>query len=167
MLVLMPCGLAFSVCVLLYHRITSEIDGSCVLQVERVPATDYEALKSPLMGLFEKRRARSFFMCAPWEHAAAWEQLTGGGAGTLLTKTTSYCIHYPTSECFMLPGLTRLLAPPAVGSVQGRTQGRTAGPGAVQHRSMACTGSARLLRPLRELKKPKPSTLKPEEAPGA
>ena len=32
--------------------------------MERVPATDYEALKSPLMGLFEKRRARSFFMCA-------------------------------------------------------------------------------------------------------
>ena len=35
------------------------------LQVERVPATDYEALKSNLMGLFEKRRARSFFMCLP------------------------------------------------------------------------------------------------------
>ena len=29
-----------------------------------MPATDYEALKSSLMGLFEKRRARSFFMCA-------------------------------------------------------------------------------------------------------
>ena len=44
------------------------VDGSFVLnkgRVEKVPATDYEALRSPLMGLFEKRRARSFFMCAP------------------------------------------------------------------------------------------------------
>lgn len=44
------------------------VDGSYVLnknRVERVPATDFEALKSPLMGLFEKRRARNFFLCAP------------------------------------------------------------------------------------------------------
>lgn len=27
-----------------------------------MPATDMEALKSPLMGLFEKRRARNFFI---------------------------------------------------------------------------------------------------------
>lgn len=27
-----------------------------------MPATDMEALKSPLMGLFEKRRARKFFI---------------------------------------------------------------------------------------------------------
>lgn len=27
-----------------------------------MPATDVEALKSPLMGLFEKRRARKFFI---------------------------------------------------------------------------------------------------------
>ncbi|KAK9835323.1 hypothetical protein WJX81_002020 [Elliptochloris bilobata] len=41
------------------------VDGSFVLnkgRVEKVPATDYEALRSPLMGLFEKRRARSFFI---------------------------------------------------------------------------------------------------------
>ena len=41
------------------------VDGSYVLnkgRVERVPATDYEALKSSLMGLFEKRRARNFFL---------------------------------------------------------------------------------------------------------
>lgn len=31
-------------------------------QVHKVPATDVEALKSPLMGLFEKRRARKFFI---------------------------------------------------------------------------------------------------------
>eukprot|EP00884_Botryococcus_braunii_P012359 jgi/Botrbrau1/21123/Bobra.0061s0018.1 len=40
------------------------VDGSYVLskgRVEKVPATDMEALKSNLMGLFEKRRARSFF----------------------------------------------------------------------------------------------------------
>lgn len=28
----------------------------------KVPANDVEALKSPLMGLFEKRRARKFFI---------------------------------------------------------------------------------------------------------
>jgi len=41
------------------------VDGSYVLnrgRVERVPATDMEALRSPLLGLFEKRRARSFFI---------------------------------------------------------------------------------------------------------
>lgn len=27
-----------------------------------MPATDMEALKSPLMGIFEKRRARKFFI---------------------------------------------------------------------------------------------------------
>jgi RAB protein geranylgeranyltransferase component A len=32
------------------------------LDPEQVPASDMEALKSPLMGLFEKRRARSFFL---------------------------------------------------------------------------------------------------------
>lgn len=31
-------------------------------QVHKVPATDMEALKSPLMGIFEKRRARKFFI---------------------------------------------------------------------------------------------------------
>lgn len=33
-----------------------------MFQVHKVPATDVEALKSPLMGLFEKRRARKFFI---------------------------------------------------------------------------------------------------------
>jgi len=40
------------------------VDGSFVLnksRVEKVPASDWEALKSPLMGLFEKRRAAKFF----------------------------------------------------------------------------------------------------------
>lgn len=40
------------------------VDGSFVLQksrVEKVPASDWEALRSPLMGLFEKRRAAKFF----------------------------------------------------------------------------------------------------------
>jgi Rab GDP dissociation inhibitor len=31
-------------------------------KVYKVPATDMEALRSPLMGLFEKRRARGFFL---------------------------------------------------------------------------------------------------------
>lgn len=41
------------------------VDGSFVLnkgKIHKVPASDLEALKSPLMGLFEKRRARTFFM---------------------------------------------------------------------------------------------------------
>lgn len=31
-------------------------------QIHKVPSNDMEALKSPLMGLFEKRRARKFFV---------------------------------------------------------------------------------------------------------
>ncbi|XP_022889015.1 guanosine nucleotide diphosphate dissociation inhibitor At5g09550-like [Olea europaea var. sylvestris] len=41
------------------------VDGSYVYskgKVHKVPATDMEALKSPLMGIFEKRRARKFFI---------------------------------------------------------------------------------------------------------
>ncbi|KAG2453118.1 hypothetical protein HYH02_002448 [Chlamydomonas schloesseri] len=41
------------------------VDGSYVLQkgkIHKVPANDSEALRSPLMGLFEKRRARNFFL---------------------------------------------------------------------------------------------------------
>ena len=32
-----------------------------MLQIQKVPATPMEALKSPLMGIFEKRRAGKFF----------------------------------------------------------------------------------------------------------
>lgn len=35
---------------------------ACRGKVYKVPATDMEALRSPLMGLFEKRRARGFFL---------------------------------------------------------------------------------------------------------
>ncbi|KAK7252433.1 hypothetical protein RIF29_36365 [Crotalaria pallida] len=41
------------------------VDGSFVYnkgKIHKVPANDVEALKSPLMGLFEKRRARKFFI---------------------------------------------------------------------------------------------------------
>ncbi|KAL5990716.1 Rab GDP dissociation inhibitor alpha [Asimina triloba] len=41
------------------------VDGSYVFnkgKVHKVPATDMEALKSPLMGFFEKRRARNFIV---------------------------------------------------------------------------------------------------------
>ncbi|KAM5577057.1 guanosine nucleotide diphosphate dissociation inhibitor [Rosa sericea] len=41
------------------------VDGSFVYnkgKIHKVPANDVEALKSPLMGLFEKRRARKFFL---------------------------------------------------------------------------------------------------------
>lgn len=33
-----------------------------IWQIYKVPATDVEALKSTLMGLFEKRRARKLFI---------------------------------------------------------------------------------------------------------
>ena len=36
-------------------------DNSCIAQVQKVPVTPMEALKSPLMGIFEKRRAGKFF----------------------------------------------------------------------------------------------------------
>jgi Rab GDP dissociation inhibitor len=56
--------------VLIYTDVTKylefkAVDGSYVLskgKVYKVPATDMEALRSPLMGLFEKRRARGFFV---------------------------------------------------------------------------------------------------------
>jgi Rab GDP dissociation inhibitor len=54
------------------------VDGSFVLaraRVEKVPASDWEALKSPLMGLFEKRRAAKFFgFCQQFDaaDAATW-----------------------------------------------------------------------------------------------
>ena len=41
------------------------VDGSFVVKakaVHKVPSNDMEALRSPLMGIFEKRRARSFFI---------------------------------------------------------------------------------------------------------
>lgn len=41
------------------------VDGSYVLskgKIHKVPASDFEALQSALMGLFEKRRARNFFL---------------------------------------------------------------------------------------------------------
>jgi Rab GDP dissociation inhibitor len=31
-------------------------------RISKVPSTEMEAVKSPLMGLFEKRRARNFFL---------------------------------------------------------------------------------------------------------
>ncbi|KAJ0035937.1 hypothetical protein Pint_26484 [Pistacia integerrima] len=56
--------------VLIYTDVTKylyfkAVDGSYVYnkgKVHKVPATDMEALKSPLMGVFEKRRAHKFFI---------------------------------------------------------------------------------------------------------
>ena len=53
------------------------VDGSFVLngpRIEKVPITGMEAFRSPLMGLFEKRRAAKFFRCA---NRLAWLKLTG------------------------------------------------------------------------------------------
>lgn len=43
-------------CATLFHYVGG------TFQIYKVPATDVEALKSTLMGLFEKRRARKFFI---------------------------------------------------------------------------------------------------------
>ncbi len=46
----------------------------------QVPATDWEALKSPLMGLFEKRRAAKFFsFCQQYDERNP--QVRGGVTG--------------------------------------------------------------------------------------
>jgi len=56
------------------------VDGSFVLnssRVEKVPATDWEALRSPLMGLFEKRRAAKFLSyCQQYNptDSSTWQQ---------------------------------------------------------------------------------------------
>ncbi|KAK9997742.1 hypothetical protein SO802_022428 [Lithocarpus litseifolius] len=58
------------VCVLIHTDVTKylyfkAVDGSFVYnkgKVHKVPATDMETLKSPLMGIFEKRRAHKFFI---------------------------------------------------------------------------------------------------------
>ncbi|KAM0941328.1 putative GDP dissociation inhibitor, FAD/NAD(P)-binding domain superfamily [Dioscorea sansibarensis] len=58
------------VCVLIHTNVTKylkfkAVDGRYVYnkgKIYKVPATDVEALKSTLMGLFEKRRVRKFFI---------------------------------------------------------------------------------------------------------
>lgn len=47
---------------LISGRVTYLVSFIIFNQIYKVPATDMEALKSPLMGLFEKRRARNFFI---------------------------------------------------------------------------------------------------------
>jgi len=64
---IMACGLLVKI--LLHTDVTrylefKSVEGSFVFRegkIHKVPATDAEALKSPLMGLFEKRRCRNFF----------------------------------------------------------------------------------------------------------
>ena len=45
-----------------FHHLWRKFINYVVLQIHKVPSTDMEALKSPLMGLFEKRRAGKFFL---------------------------------------------------------------------------------------------------------
>jgi Rab GDP dissociation inhibitor len=69
-----------------------QIAGSYVYRdgrISKVPSTEMEAVRSPLMGLFEKRRARNFFMFLqswreddPATHQGEWgvyAALRGGG----------------------------------------------------------------------------------------
>lgn len=60
-----------------------QIAGSYVYRdgrISKVPSTEMEAVRSPLMGLFEKRRARNFFMFLqswreddPTTHQGEWD----------------------------------------------------------------------------------------------
>lgn len=58
---------------LMHTRVTrymdfKSVEGSYVCiagKVKKVPATDFEALKSDLTGFFEKRRLRNFFLYVP------------------------------------------------------------------------------------------------------
>jgi len=65
------------------------VDGSFVFskgKIHKVPATDMEALKSPLMGLFEKRRARNFFIYVQDYNEADPKTHQGLDLTTLTTK---------------------------------------------------------------------------------
>lgn len=44
------------------HIYFSTCEQDFPFQIDKVPANDVEALKSSMMGLFEKRRARKFFI---------------------------------------------------------------------------------------------------------
>ncbi|KAL6041147.1 Rab GDP dissociation inhibitor alpha [Balamuthia mandrillaris] len=65
---IMSCGILVKM--LVHTDVTrylefKSVDGSYVVKsgkVHKVPATDTEALKSPLMGMFEKRRCKKFFV---------------------------------------------------------------------------------------------------------
>ena len=61
------------------------VDGSYIMhkdkKIYKVPANDVEALKSPLMGLFEKRRARSFFIFVQARTRRARCFFSDGGGG--------------------------------------------------------------------------------------
>jgi len=64
------------------------VDGSFVLngpRIEKVPITGMEAFRSPLMGLFEKRRAALFFRRAS-QHAHG-EGFTTATVGLPFTNT--------------------------------------------------------------------------------
>lgn len=106
------------------------VDGSFVLKdgkVEKVPANSIEALKSPLMGFFEKRRAAKFFRwdasriaaccrgsssragCGPPFHT--WASLISGAARNFQLEQ-SLCMHATSARPIGLarngcPGLMR------------------------------------------------------------
>lgn len=78
------------------------VDGSFVVnanKVEKVPATAMEALKSPLMGFFEKRRAAKFFRC-------------------LKTGLLLLCRCRPTFCCTIMADLQSLWLPKQFGMLQ-------------------------------------------------
>lgn len=61
-------------------------------KISKVPSTEMEAVKSPLMGLFEKRRAKKFFEFLqgwkdddPATHQGMWFQPSSNGAVSLIS----------------------------------------------------------------------------------
>lgn len=63
-------------------------------QIHKVPATDMEALKSPLMGLFEKRRARNFFIYVQNYDEVDPKTHQGLDLTTLTTKELIVWVHW-------------------------------------------------------------------------
>ncbi|KMZ64832.1 Rab-GDP dissociation inhibitor [Zostera marina] len=75
------------------------VDGSHVFnkgKVHKVPATDMEALKSPLMGLFEKRRARNFFIYV--QNYNESDPKTHGGMDLTRVTTREFIAKYGLNE---------------------------------------------------------------------
>jgi len=79
-------------------------------QIYKVPATDMEALKSPLMGLFEKRRARNFFIYVqdyneadPKTHQGL--DLTRVTTRELIASVPLLLLHYIDSTSSYMPAL--------------------------------------------------------------
>eukprot|EP00002_Diphylleia_rotans_P024966 TRINITY_DN492_c0_g1_i1.p1 TRINITY_DN492_c0_g1~~TRINITY_DN492_c0_g1_i1.p1 ORF type:complete len:440 (+),score=95.25 TRINITY_DN492_c0_g1_i1:83-1402(+) len=95
---IMACGLLVKI--LLHTDVTrylefKSVEGSYVFRegkIHKVPVTDSEAVKSPLMGLFEKRRCRNFFVFV--QDFEESNPKTHGGLNIATAKMSDVFKHY-------------------------------------------------------------------------